>query len=599
MYLSRALYLALSLMAGCSSAIAQNANDFVNIFGGLIKSAIIQTTLTEWKKLPLNELACVDQNLRQQGSSLQAAIQQGMTPSDPRIVGTRAPCINQVAPQTKRPGPSFDCVKAKLPDERAICSDAELSQLDNLVVDGYNYVRSRYGVKVADAIGVPLWRARQACGSDVTCIKQKQLVSIDSYKAHGAPLTIPVSVVNNAVEKSIYVVDGLALGGSVFGSKTYGDYQCGPSEQFIGFTWCKKSGLETDPRGQYASSRSILHSADGTTIYINRYLEPAWFSSSEANDDINSRSKKYGAPTRIIPMPQQSSVPNGMIVTWGSVILEQLDPNNVSALAMGRDIHVGFIIDHIGNFQRSAQMGLPIYRLIGGPGYVWAASWNQVGVGTLRFLTIDPMAIGLKTLLASTKVEPSAGVHHNELSSNAQAQTDTEQQANANTRAEHQPRISDEALKRIAQEEVRSNIEYIRATSTRISDRLAIVRNSEKRQKVEEISARLATANAEMPPAEITSLRSEADLATLILDEYEEFGRVAEISDRRMAAINAELEKITSDAPVIQKIQAAIRSVKLARSGSDLHALQDALKSLNNSYDNNRNALQAMEFESP
>jgi hypothetical protein len=51
------------------------------------------------------------------------------------------------------------------------------------------------------------------------------------------------------------------------------------------------------------------------------------------------------------------------------------------------------MIDHIGNYQRSAQQGLPIYRLTGGAGYVWAASWDQKGVGTLRFLTIDASAI--------------------------------------------------------------------------------------------------------------------------------------------------------------------------------------------------------------
>jgi hypothetical protein len=329
MYLSRAFFFWLSLTLGCANAFAQNANDLVNIFGGLIKSAIVQSTLTEWQKLPQNEVACVDQNLRQQGSSLQAAIQQGITPSDPRIAGAHAACGGQVAQQTIRHGPSFDCAKARLPDERAICSDAELSQLDILVASGYKYVRGHYGVKFADAIGVPLWRARQACGSDVTCIKQKQLTSIENYKTRGAPITAPASVASNAVGKSIYVVDGLALGGRIdFDGQSYRGYQCTPSEQFAGFTWCQKSGLETDPRGQYMSSRSILHSADGTALYINRFLEPAWFSGNEADDDINARSKKYGAPSRIIPMPQQSSVPNGIIAIWGNVVLEPLDSNN-------------------------------------------------------------------------------------------------------------------------------------------------------------------------------------------------------------------------------------------------------------------------------
>ena len=196
---------------------------------------------------------------------------------------------------------------------------------------------------------------------------------------------------------SVYVVDGLALGGTVQpDSSAYREYQCAPSEQFSGYTWCRKKTDKRSSRGQFSSSNSILHSQSGVAHYVNRFLEPAWFSGNEANEDINRLSKKYGQPTRIIPMPRQSSVPNGMIVTWGNVALEPLNSNNLSELAAGRDVHVGFMIDHIGNFQRSAQQGLPIYRISGGAGYVWAASWNDKGIGTLRFLAADPSAIDVQ-----------------------------------------------------------------------------------------------------------------------------------------------------------------------------------------------------------
>jgi len=38
-------------------------------------------------------------------------------------------------------GPSFDCSKATFADERSICGSPRLSQLDRLVVAGYEYVR--------------------------------------------------------------------------------------------------------------------------------------------------------------------------------------------------------------------------------------------------------------------------------------------------------------------------------------------------------------------------------------------------------------------------------------------------------------------------
>lgn len=527
---TRGLCLGLILTVGWTGAFAQNANDVANIFGGLVRSAVVQAALMEWNKLPQSEVVCVDQNLRQEGSNLQAAIQQGVTPSDARVAGFRSVCRYRVAQQPSPP-------------------------------------------------------------------------------------------IQNNYRPSIYVVDGLALGGQVnFDSEAYRSYNCVPSVQFAGFTWCQKKRDERIPRGRFKSSYSILHSGNGAALYINRYLEPAWFTAKEASDDINTRSRKYGPPSRFIPMPQQSNVPNGMIVTWGNVILQQLDPANVSQLAAGRDVRAGFMIDHIGNYQRSAQQGLPIYRLVGGAGYVWAASWNEAGVGTLRFLTIDPSALAPEMPVASTRIEPPAT--QPEPSSSEQARIKEAEQARireaeqtknreaeqarirdaeqARSRDAEQARLRDaENAKRAAQEEANSNIEYIRAARTRISDRLAMVRDAEAKQRIEEISARLATANAEMSAADVKVLRSEADSATRILDDTDEFGRVTEIASRRVKAINSVLEKITSDAPVIQAIQAAIKAVNLAQKGSSLRALQDALKTLNDSYDNNRKTLQAMQFESP
>ena len=90
-----------------------------------------------------------------------------------------------------------------------------------------------------------------------------------------------------------------------------------------------------------------------------------------------------------------------------------------------------------------------------------------------------------------------------------------------------------------------------------------------QKKKIEEISARLVTANAEMSAVDLKALRTEADSAKRILEDSEEFSRVTDIATRRVTAINAMLEKITSDAPVIQKIQAAIKAVQLAQEVGD------------------------------
>ena len=245
------------------------------------------------------------------------------------------------------------------------------------------------------------------------------------------------------------MVDGLQLGGKVQqDSAAYNQYQCRPSEQFSGYTWCQKKTEERTARGRFSSSYSILHSQSAIALYVNRFLLPAWFSGNEANDDISRLSKKYGAPTRIISMPRQSDVPNGVIATWGKVVLEPLDQNNVGQLANGHDVHAGFMIDHIGNFQRSAQLGLPIYRLTGGAGYVWAASWNQNGVGTLRFLTIDASAIDPQTSNGDAKAEAGAAADREQVGQAPASTADSSDKIRADALAAENHRLA-EALEEV------------------------------------------------------------------------------------------------------------------------------------------------------
>src|SRR5262245_50509089 len=99
----------------------------------------------------------------------------------------------------------------------------------------------------------------------------------------------------NRVERAIeslrkkYVVDGfsgLSLGARVsFQSADYQEYQCTPSQQFDGVTWCNKQRVEKEARGSYRSSYTIAHSRDGIIDYLNRSLEPAFFNAGEADSD--------------------------------------------------------------------------------------------------------------------------------------------------------------------------------------------------------------------------------------------------------------------------------------------------------------------------
>jgi hypothetical protein len=195
-----------------------------------------------------------------------------------------------------------------------------------------------------------------------------------------------------------YAVAGLALGSRVqFDTSDYREYKCSPSEQFAEFTWCQKTRQE---RGFANVTYSILHSQDGTVVYVNRFQEPAFFGPNEANDAIREYSTKLGETAQIKKLPRRRGVPEGILATWGKLVLEPLDHDSINTLAEGRSPKKGYLVDLIGNFTRSAKEGLPIYRISGGAGFLWVASFDPIGRGIMRFATVDPSAIH-STLLQS------------------------------------------------------------------------------------------------------------------------------------------------------------------------------------------------------
>jgi len=196
-----------------------------------------------------------------------------------------------------------------------------------------------------------------------------------------------------SMQPSKYRVDKIALGSIIdFGSANYREYQCKPSEQFSGFTWCQKQRNERASRGEYLSSYSLLHSQDGRLSYLNRYLEPAFFDPGEVSGDIDRLTRTFGEQPRTIDLPRNISNVTGVIAYWGAASLEPLDASAIAALAAGRSPG-GILIDFVGDFQQSIRQKLPIYRVSGGAGFVWAESHDFDGRGRLRFFAIDASSL--------------------------------------------------------------------------------------------------------------------------------------------------------------------------------------------------------------
>ena len=242
-----------------------------------------------------------------------------------------------------------------------------------------------------------------------------------------------------------YAVNGLQLGAQLApNSGAYREYHCSPSGQFSGLTWCSRSAAEKGSYGQKSASYSLLHTADGTIVYANRATDLSSFKQDAAKKELQRLVQRYGTP-RIIDMPSKPKAHQGMIASWGDVVLEPLDAASISQLALGKSPNKGLIIDFLGNFRRSAQLGLPVYRMTGGAGFVWAASFNKKGAGTLRFAAVNPSALSAPgSASPPVAAEPAAQPTENEAQAQPQAPAKAQPQVQPPVQAQAQPAIQRE-----------------------------------------------------------------------------------------------------------------------------------------------------------
>jgi hypothetical protein len=128
-------------------------------------------------------------------------------------------------------------------------------------------------------------------------------------------------------------------------------------------------------------------------VYVNRYQRRAAFVPKELERDIENYSREIAETPRITKMPRRSRLFNAVLATWGKVELETLDNDSVRLLAEGRSPKKGLLIDFIGDLTRSAQDGLPIYRISGSAGVVWVARFDRKGRGVLRSAAVDASSL--------------------------------------------------------------------------------------------------------------------------------------------------------------------------------------------------------------
>ena len=195
-----------------------------------------------------------------------------------------------------------------------------------------------------------------------------------------------------------FAVDGLALGGAVNpDSAAYKAYACRPSVGFGGFTWCSTHHDAMGKFGPYTSWVTILYSDANKVAFITQVIKPAFFQAGDVDREIQRLSRGFGQ-AQVLNADPRPGVPHTVLPAWGAVTLSPLDEDAMDALRRGEEIHRGLIAEFIGDAHKSARIGLPVYSIGGGPGYLWGASFDDAGKGSLRISAVDASALATQQI---------------------------------------------------------------------------------------------------------------------------------------------------------------------------------------------------------
>jgi hypothetical protein len=86
--------------------------------------------------------------------------------------------------------PSFNCDKARTQDERVICNDSRLAELDQAESIAYSQAEQK-NKDDAGAAASDIHAARHSCGGDRLCILDQQVYAIIIFSALGSQVPVP------------------------------------------------------------------------------------------------------------------------------------------------------------------------------------------------------------------------------------------------------------------------------------------------------------------------------------------------------------------------------------------------------------------------
>lgn len=78
--------------------------------------------------------------------------------------------------------PPYDCAKARLADEIAVCGKERLAKLDIILTFGFRYLKTHIGKEAAFSLRQDFLKKRQACQDNMECIRGAYIAANLEYQ---------------------------------------------------------------------------------------------------------------------------------------------------------------------------------------------------------------------------------------------------------------------------------------------------------------------------------------------------------------------------------------------------------------------------------
>ena len=185
-----------------------------------------------------------------------------------------------------------------------------------------------------------------------------------------------------------YTVNGFTLGDSVRNRPTFKSYQCEDSS-FDGIKECSRTVQQDTRLGAGTLSSKIMRAEDGTAIYLMTNLSPVSLDEAGIRKEIDGLSNEFKQPPKTVEWPTApAATTRSAIAIWGDVQLRPVNPEDFDDGKFD-PVWPGIFLDPLGDLEASVKAGLPIYRVTGGPGYIYCASFDRNGRGHRHYEAID------------------------------------------------------------------------------------------------------------------------------------------------------------------------------------------------------------------